>query len=72
MYLGGSFGNGLCPINARTSGEFSNSLASKFKNHRFSLGLLKAANHICQSNLGWKGATKRGFRFKSPGLYLNS
>lgn len=41
-------------------------------NHGACVWLPRAANHICQSSLGWWGVTTGGGALRLPGLYINS
>lgn len=41
-------------------------------NHGACVWVPRAANHICQSNLGWWGVNTGGGALRLPGLYINS
>ena len=48
------------------------SLYTRLVNHGACVWGPRAANHICQSSLGWWGATTAGGALMFPGLYMNS
>ena len=55
-----------------TSGAPSNSRTARLTTHGFRWYEPSAANHICQSSLGWCGATHVGGASSAPGLCAKS